>query len=50
MRRAESDGLVEALGCYRVQLTSNTVRDDAHRFYESFGFSPTHIGFKLSLD
>lgn len=39
-----------ALGCYRVQLTSNTVRDDAHRFYESVGFSPTHIGFKLSLD
>ena len=39
-----------ALGCYRVQLTSNTVREDAHRFYESLGFSPTHVGFKLSLD
>jgi GNAT superfamily N-acetyltransferase len=39
-----------ALGCYRVQLTSNTLRDDAHRFYESVGFTPTHVGFKLSLD
>jgi GNAT superfamily N-acetyltransferase len=39
-----------ALGCYRVQLTSNTVREDAHRFYESLGFAPSHVGFKLSLD
>jgi GNAT superfamily N-acetyltransferase len=39
-----------ALGCYRVQLTSNTVRGDAHRFYERLGFVPTHLGFKLALD
>ena len=39
-----------ALGCYRVQLTSNVVREDAHRFYESAGFTPSHIGFKLTLD
>jgi len=39
-----------ALGCYRVQLTSNVVRADAHRFYESLGFSPTHVGFKRTLD
>lgn len=39
-----------ALGCYRVQLTSNTVREDAHRFYGSLGFVPSHVGFKLSLD
>jgi len=38
-----------ALGCYRVQLTSNAARTDAHRFYESLGFEPTHVGFKLSL-
>jgi GNAT superfamily N-acetyltransferase len=39
-----------ALGCYRVQLTSNTVREDAHRFYGSLGFVPSHVGFKLSLE
>lgn len=36
--------------CYRVQLTSNVVRDDAHRFYEQHGFSASHVGFKRSLD
>ena len=38
-----------ALGCYRVQLTSNTLRGDAHRFYERQGFVPSHVGFKLAL-
>jgi len=37
------------LGCYRVQLTSNVARTDAHRFYERLGFVPTHLGFKLLL-
>jgi len=39
-----------AKGCYRVQLTSHEERDDAHRFYSSLGFVPSHIGFKLVLD
>jgi GNAT superfamily N-acetyltransferase len=39
-----------ALGCYRVQLTSNEVRHDAHRFYERLGFTPSHLGFKFALD
>ncbi len=38
------------LGCYRVQLTSNTARPDAHRFYERLGFVPSHVGFKMSLE
>jgi GNAT superfamily N-acetyltransferase len=38
-----------ALGCYRVQLTSNRAREDAHRFYERLGFVPSHVGFKLFL-
>jgi GNAT superfamily N-acetyltransferase len=37
------------LGCYRVQLSSNVARPDAHRFYESLGFTPSHVGFKLAL-
>jgi GNAT superfamily N-acetyltransferase len=38
-----------ALGCYRVQLTSNVTRLDAHRFYESLGFAASHVGFKRTL-
>ncbi len=36
-------------GCFRVQLTSNKARKDAHRFYERLGFVATHEGFKLYL-
>jgi GNAT superfamily N-acetyltransferase len=36
-------------GMRLVQLTSNAVRTDAHRFYERLGFSPSHIGFKMKL-
>ena len=39
-----------AAGCYRIQLTSNRVRTDAHRFYERHGFAPSHAGFKRLLD
>ncbi|MEM9517539.1 MAG: GNAT family N-acetyltransferase [Actinomycetota bacterium] len=37
------------LGCYRVQLTSNTDRPDAHRFYEAHDFVATHKGYKRYL-
>ena len=36
-------------GCGLVQLTSNKLRLDAHRFYEKLGFAKTHEGFKLRL-
>jgi len=41
--------VARAAGCYRVQLTSNAARPDAHRFYERHGFAPSHIGFKRLL-
>jgi GNAT superfamily N-acetyltransferase len=43
--------IVEArrLGCRKVQLTSNSARIDAHRFYERLGFAKSHAGFKLTL-
>jgi GNAT superfamily N-acetyltransferase len=37
-------------GCYRVQLTSNTKREDAHRFYRRLGYTQSHQGFKKLLD
>lgn len=36
-------------GCGLVQLTSNKVRHDAHRFYLGHGFAQSHEGFKLRL-
>jgi histidine triad (HIT) family protein len=36
-------------GCYRVQLTSNKARTDAHRFWARQGFAATHEGFKRYL-
>ncbi|UJW86967.1 GNAT family N-acetyltransferase [Devosia sp. SL43] len=35
--------------CGVVQLTSNKLRLDAHRFYEKLGFTKSHEGFKLKL-
>lgn len=37
-------------GCALVQLTSDRRRPDAHRFYERAGFTPSHLGYKLSLE
>ncbi|NQY56250.1 MAG: GNAT family N-acetyltransferase [Ilumatobacteraceae bacterium] len=37
------------LGCYRVQLTSNVDRPDAHHFYEAHDFVPSHKGYKRYL-
>lgn len=34
-------------GCGQVNLTSNTQRVRAHRFYESLGFEATYVGFKF---
>ena len=36
-------------GCYRIQLTSNVARREAHRFYEANGFTASHVGFKRMI-
>lgn len=36
-------------GCRMVQLTTDKTRTDAHRFYQSLGFTATHEGMKLAL-
>jgi GNAT superfamily N-acetyltransferase len=37
-------------GCHMVQLTADKTRPDAHRFYESLGFTTSHLGMKLHLE
>ena len=39
----------KAAGCYKIMLSSNKKRQDAHRFYRSLGFTATHEGFHLYL-
>ena len=36
-------------GCMSMQLTTNNDRTDAHRFYESLGFSKSYVGMKLKF-
>lgn len=43
-------GQCRAQKCALIQLTTDKARPDAHRFYESLGFSASHIGYKLHLD
>lgn len=38
-----------ARGCRMVQLTTDTSRTDARRFYESLGFVASHHGMKITL-
>jgi GNAT superfamily N-acetyltransferase len=47
MRRAVE--LAREAGCYKLTLTSNKQRGDAHRFYTRLGFRPTHEGFRIDL-
>jgi GNAT superfamily N-acetyltransferase len=37
-------------GCALAQLTTDKRRTDAQRFYESLGFTPSHIGMKRRVD
>lgn len=43
IERARTDG------CISMQLTTNSEREDAHRFYRNLGFTSSHIGMKLKL-
>jgi ribosomal protein S18 acetylase RimI-like enzyme len=47
---ADAIARARAAGCGLVQLTTDTSRPDAHRFYERFGFVASHLGMKLMLE
>ena len=41
--------LARRAGCYKLSLTSNKERKDAHRFYERLGFRATHESFRVDF-
>ena len=45
----EAIARARAAGCGLVQLTSDSSRADAQRFYQRLGFVATHVGMKLPL-
>jgi GNAT superfamily N-acetyltransferase len=47
---ADIETRARATNCRLIQLTMNASRTDSQRFYESIGFTPSHIGFKRYLD
>ncbi|WP_349827540.1 GNAT family N-acetyltransferase [Brevibacterium litoralis] len=44
-----TDVAAPELGAGLVQLTSDSARVDAHRFYERLGFVGSHVGFKYPV-
>lgn len=49
MMRWVTDVAATAVDASVVQLTSDAVRTDAHRFYEHLGFVASHVGFKYQV-
>lgn len=45
----EAARIARTAGCFKLSLTSNKQRGDAHRFYGRLGFRATHEGFRLDL-
>lgn len=46
---ADAEARARAAGCRLIQLTTNSARRDAHRFYTRAGYVASHIGFKKPL-
>lgn len=45
----DAEARARAAGCRLLQFTTNRSRDDAQRFYDRMGFTPSHIGYKKPL-
>ena len=46
---AYAEEVARSRGAAAMELTSNKVRKDAHRFYERLGFTRSHEGFKKNV-
>ena len=42
-------GQCKEAGCYKMALSSNSIRKNAHRFYESLGFKKHGYSFVLDI-
>lgn len=42
-----ASNLARRRGCYKLVLSSNIRRTDAHRFYRRLGWRLTHLGFEI---
>ena len=47
---AEAGRIARDHQCYKLVLSSNLIRKDAHEFYRRQGWRQTHSGFSLDLD
>lgn len=45
----DAEERARAADCALLQFTTNKARNDAHRFYDRMGFTPSHIGYKKAL-
>lgn len=45
----EAYRIARSHGCYKLVLTSNLARGEAHSFYRGLGWRQSHIGFSLDL-
>jgi GNAT superfamily N-acetyltransferase len=45
----EATAIAREAGCFKLSLTSNKARSEAHRFYGRLGFRATHEGFRIEL-
>lgn len=46
---AEAEARARAAGATLIQLTTDRMREDAHRFYERLGYVGSHLGMKKPL-
>ena len=46
----EATGIARERGCYKLILSSNVLRTEAHDFYRELGWRETHVGFALDLE
>ena len=45
---SEASRIARSRGCYKMVLTSNVARQQAHQFYRRLGWQQTHAGFSLA--